>query len=449
MLSLFLDPILRAPLIGSMLMCFSAAFIGGVVFLRKQSLVGEALSHAAYPGVILGMLCAGISSFIPEESEGWVTLALMVGASLTAYAGLWVIHWMERTLRIRTDSALCFVLATFFGVGLTLASYLQFLFPGLYRKGQAYLYGQAATMTDVNIYIYGFFALISIVVLSVFAKELQTVIFSSEYAKSIGIPVKLIQNCIMLLLLLAVVIGIRSVGVVLMSAMLIAPASSARQFTNRFMPMLWLSGCFGMISAFLGVLFSDGISHHLSQLYPGARLSIPTGPMIVLVASSICLLALFFAPERGIIRRIIRIGRFRFRCLCENMLKAIWRHSPDQPMSWQAIAKTQPDDRLLLWMARTHLVRSGWLESAAQDQYQLTSDGKLRAARIVRLHRLWEVYLANYLGVGAERVHKNAEEMEHILNPELEKELTRLLKDPLEDPHHQKIPRNEGGLTLS
>jgi manganese/zinc/iron transport system permease protein len=88
----------------------------------------------------------------------------------------------------------------------------------------------------------------------------------------------------------------------------------------------------------------------------------------------------------------------------------------------------------------TRLARNGWVEKAKSGCYRLTIDGIHRAAYIIRLHRLWEVYLADYLGIGAERVHRSAEEMEHIITPEIETELTRLLKDPKIDPHHQPIP---------
>jgi manganese/zinc/iron transport system permease protein len=89
--------------------------------------------------------------------------------------------------------------------------------------------------------------------------------------------------------------------------------------------------------------------------------------------------------------------------------------------------------------------RQGWIKREKNDYYHLTKEGQQRAAKIVRLHRLWEVYLTNYLGMGGERVHRNAEDMEHILTPELERELTLLLKDPKQDPHQQPIPPREEG----
>jgi len=166
---------------------------------------------------------------------------------------------------------------------------------------------------------------------------------------------------------------------------------------------------------------------------------LPTGPMIVMVATVICILSLLFAPERGLVLRMIRIARFRYQCVCENILKAIWRISPTEEVSFQQIRRCLTDSKWYLRWILSRLQANGWILKKGES-FELTHDGELKAANIVRLHRLWEVYLADYLGVGAERVHRSAEEMEHIITPDLERELTLLLHDPKEDPHHQPIP---------
>lgn len=438
----FTDSVLRAPTIGCMLMCFAAALVGVIVFLKKQSLLGESLSHAAYPGVIIGVICAGVLS-LSEEEELSVAILIIIGAFLSTIAGLWAITFLERKLNVRSDSALCFVLSAFFGIGLTLASEVQFAYPSLYRQVQVYLYGQAATMTDIHILIYG---VLSVVVLSAvifFYKEIQTIAFDRDYARSLGINTKMIDTVVFILIVLAVVIGIRSVGVVLMSAMLIAPAAAARQYTNKLYVMFGLAGFFGLLSGFFGNYFSVELTEQLALKYPTARLSLPTGPMIVIVASAICLLSLMFAPKRGFLLRLARIAKFRYQCICENLLKAIWRFGVDKGVSFDNIEKYQSASPLYLRFVLMRLTLQGWVEHVSTGEYRLTPDGIYRAARIVRLHRLWEVYLVDYLGVGAERVHRSAEEMEHIITPELERELTLLLKDPKQDPHHQPIPPKE------
>jgi manganese/zinc/iron transport system permease protein len=326
---------------------------------------------------------------------------------------------------------------------LTLASRVQFAHPVLYRKVLGYLYGQAATMTDRHIWIYGTLSLFIAALVLFFYKEIQILTFDREYARTLGVKSRLVETSAFFLIVLAVVIGIRSVGVVLMSAMLIAPAVAARQFSNKLYKVFPLAGIFGLFSGFLGNYLSMEGSIYLADLYPDARLSLPTGPMIVLVASTICLIALFFAPERGLCLRLIRIARFRYRCLCENLLKAIWRHGPDMDMTFEAILNSQSISPFYLRWVLTQLTYNGWIIEPRSGVFRLTHDGQQWAAKIVRLHRLWEVYLADYLGVGAERVHRNAEEMEHIITPELEMELTLLLNDPKRDPHNKPIPPRE------
>lgn len=437
----FTDSVLRAPTIGCMLMCMAAALVGVIVFLKKQSLLGESLSHAAYPGVIIGVIIAGYFD-INENRELPIALLVMGGALFSSLLGMWSIGFLQNKLNVRSDSALCFILAAFFGVGLTLASQVQFAYSSLYRQVQVYLYGQAATMTDVHIFIYGILAFVILLVVIIFYKEIQGIAFDSEYIRSIGVNKRVVDTTVFLLIVLAVVIGIRSVGVVLMSAMLIAPAAAARQYSNKLYRIFALAALFGLISGFLGNYLSVEVSGWLVSKYPGLRLALPTGPMIVVVASLICLLSLMFAPKRGLLLRFVRIVRFRYQCMCENLLKAIWRFGPRNIVSFEQIAKHQSASSLYLRLVLYSLVNQGWIKNG-NGGYSLTPEGIHWASRIVRLHRLWEVYLVDYLGVGAERVHRSAEEMEHIINPELEAELTLILNDPKHDPHHQPIPSLE------
>ncbi len=438
----FTDPILRAPTIGCILMCLSAAWVGVIAYLRKQSLLGEALSHASYPGVILGAIVCSFL-FQEENSWHWVPLLGMLGAFAASLLALYAIHYLQRKQKVSVDAAMCFILSAFVGVGITMASHIQFTHSTLYKQSLSYLYGQAATMTDIHIALYGLLSLLVIASILFFYKEIKVLTFDRDYAASLGIRVDMLDSIIFILLALAIVVGIRSVGVVLMSAMLIAPAVVARQFTNRLLNMLFIAGAIGMISGFLGNVFSVELSHLFQILYPNERLALPTGPMIVLVATFFCLAALLLAPERGLIFRLIRIAFFRHRCIRENVIKTMWRIGKEQWILVKEVARYQTVSYFYLRHIFYRLEKQGWVEKRGR-RFRLTMDGLHRAAHIVRLHRLWEVYLAEYLGVGVERVHRSAEEMEHILTPELEAELTRLLKNPKKDPHDQPIPSSLG-----
>ncbi|SCA62421.1 Probable metal transport system membrane protein CPn_0347/CP_0413/CPj0347/CpB0354 [Chlamydiales bacterium SCGC AG-110-M15] len=420
-------------------MSLSAALVGVIVLLRKQSLLGESLSHAAYPGVILALLLHAI--LLPESgSEFCLTTFILFGAFISALLGLYSIRALEEHLNIRHDSAMCFVLAIFFGVGITMASRVQYTHTDLYTKVQSYLYGQAATMTMVHVYVYGFIAAIVILAVILLYKELQIVNFDRDFAISTGVRAKLIEAFAFFLIVLAITVGLRSVGVVLMSAMLIAPAAAARQYTNHLGMILFLAALIGLISGFFGVYSSVVLTDYFHIQYPGKYVSLPTGPMIVIVASSICFFSLLFAPERGLLLRFARRVMFRYKCLQENILKAIWKYQEKDGLNIKGINQFLNTYQTLLLFALKRLEMQGWLVKSQDGMYTLTKDGMHKAAHIVRLHRLWEVYLVNHLGFGVDRVHANAEEMEHIITPEIEARLTDLLHDPQHDPHFQPIP---------
>jgi manganese/zinc/iron transport system permease protein len=440
----FTDPVLQAPTIGSMLMCLSSALVGVIVFLRKRSLLGEALSHATYPGVVFGVLF--MAAFFPLSSD-LMALGILIGAFLSSLFGLWVIEQMERRFHVKNDAALCFVLSVFFGVGVLIASRIQFTHALWYKTVQIFLYGQAATMTDIHIFIYTLLALLLTVVLAILYRQIEMVIFDRDFSKTVGVAIRSIDSLLFVLLVLAIVIGIRSVGVVLMAGMLIAPAVAARSLSHRLWAVFLFAAAIGGLSGFLGNYLSIEIPKWGHRQGWDWNFSLPTGPMILLSASTVCLFSLLFAPKNGLVSRLLRILRFRKQCIEENLLKVLWRQGPDGKAAWMDIKKRQTlsciQMRVLLW----RLKRQGWIEESSTHILRLTKDGYVRATRIVRLHRLWEAYLV-FLGQGVEKVHRNAEEMEHIITPELEKELSELLGDPKQDPHAQPIPPEELTLDL-
>lgn len=423
----FTDPVLRAPTWGCMLMCLASSLMGVWVFLRKRSLLTESLSHAAYPGAVIGAAAWGL--LFPGMDQG-AFFAIMGGALLTSWLGLKAIEWLEWKGKVRPDAALCFVLAVFFGSGIAAGSAMQSSLPVWYRQVQLMLFGQSATMTDAHIAIYGILASAAALFLILTFRPLQASLFDRNFAASLGLPVSRLEKAVFWLLLLSLIVGIRSVGVILMSGMAIAPAVAARQYSDRLQTIFILAGIFGALSGLLGNILSVAISTS------GANLSLPTGPMIVLSGTAIALFSLLFAPKRGWCFRIARIFAFRFRCLRENILKGLWKKDA---LSFNALKEAHQIPRLMLRYALWSLRREGWILKM-DHSFFLTEDGRQKASSVVRLHRLWELYLTEALGFHVEKVHRTAEEMEHILTPEIEEKLTRLLSNPTLDPHQQPIP---------
>ena len=266
-------------LLGTALLGLASGIAGTFAVLRKESLIGDGLSHAALPGVVIAFLLTGI-----KDIE-----VLITGAALSSIAAAWLITITVENSKIKFDGALATILSAFFGLGMVLLTYLQ----SLNNAGQAglskFIFGQAATILARDVYITSAAALIIIVLTALFWKELKLISFDVEYAKTLQIPVTFTLILYRSLLIMTIIIGIQSVGAILISSLLIAPAVGARQWTNKLGTMCILAGFFGMVSAIGGTIWSTSVQ------------KLPTGPAIIVILSVIVLLSLIFAPNRGIL----------------------------------------------------------------------------------------------------------------------------------------------------
>ncbi len=428
-LDYFFDPVVRAPTLGCMLMCVAASLMGVVLMLQKRLLVGESISHAAYPGAIAGLIA--LAAFGPEYEE-WVFAAVLAGALGSSYLGMVFLNRLELRHKIKSDAALCLIVALFFGFGILLSSVVQASMPIWASQAYVLLFGQAATLTDEHIFVYGALAISCLFFLFMAYHPIQALLFDRGFANAIGIKSRTVERILFWLLLLSIIVGIRSVGVILMSGMLIAPAVAARQWSNRLLPMFAIAAAVGALSGFLGSVLSIELAIRTS-------ISLPSGPVIILTGACFAFLSLLLAPKRGLISRMARLAAFRVRCLEENILKGLWHNGE---MGYPQLKRRFPN---MLGYILFRLQGQGWIVRNSAG-ICLSADGRGRAAGIVRLHRLWEVYLTEQLGIGAHEVHAHAEEMEHILTPELEERLTHLLADPQQDPHDQPIPQRRPNL---
>ncbi len=430
----FTDPIFRAPTWGTLFMCISSSLMGVILFLKKKSLLAESLSHATYPGVVIAMM---LFTLLFPGKEEWLFIAIFIGAFFSSWLALQAIRFLQEKQRLHSDVVLCVVLSSFFGIGVLFTSWMQATIPAWKNQMQMLLFGQAATMTDLHIALYGSLAFLCVLFFVLCFYPIQAFSFDRSFAQIVGIRVSFFEKLFFSLVLLSLVLGIRSVGVVLMSGMVVAPAVAARQFTNRLGSMFLLAAFFGALSGFLGNVCSVFGSIALST--EDHRLTLPTGPMIVLVGGLIAVFSLAFAPKRGWVFRKMRIGSFSLKRLEENLLKMMWKRK-EQGIKRGQFTSQLGISTLSLSLVLFRLRSQGWVLKK-DSLYELTFDGRQRASFIVRLHRLWELYLTNLLKLESTKVHKTAEEMEHILTPDLEMRLTELLSNPIEDPHQQPIPK--------
>lgn len=267
------DPTLQIVTLGTTLLGIISGVLGTFAVLRRQSLLGDAISHSALPGIGVAFLMVGKEPF-------W----FIVGAALSGWVSTLAVLAITRRTRLSFDAALAGTLAVFFGFGLALMSYIKTHRSDAAQAGlDKYLFGQAATMLERDVWLIAGFGVMSLFVLVLLWKELKLVTFDPEYAATRGLPVKMLERLLMFLLVVAIVIGLQAVGVVLMSSLIVAPAIAARQWSNRFGPVILFAGFFGGLSGLMGTLLSDGLT--------GEKRSVPTGPTIVLCATIFVLLS--------------------------------------------------------------------------------------------------------------------------------------------------------------
>ena len=280
---LFFDYTFVTVALGSAIFGLLSGTLGVYEVLRKRSLIGDAISHAALPGICL--------AFMATNSKA--TSMLLFGALVSGWLAALSVLYIARYTKIKYDTSLGMVLSVFFGFGLVLLTYIQKT-PNANQAGlEKFLFGQAATLLSRDIQMMTGVAIIALVVVVLFWKEFKLLCFDVEYAASLGIPVKFLDAFLTGLVVISIVIGLQTVGVVLMSAMLISPAIAARQWTDRLAVMAMLSALFGASAGIGGTVISS------------MEERMPTGPVIIIAATCIVVFSLLAAPKRGWIWRIL------------------------------------------------------------------------------------------------------------------------------------------------
>ncbi|MDO5457579.1 MAG: metal ABC transporter permease [Atopococcus tabaci] len=282
LLSILTDHTFQIVALGTGILGLLSGVMGVFLTLRKQSLLGDALGHAALPGIVIAFL------LIQEKNM----LILLLGASLSGLLATALINWMTgRHSVIKQDSALALILSSFFGLGTALLSYSQQM-PNAAQAGlETFIFGQASGMLRQDVYLIIVISLLVLVLVAVFWKEFKLITFDADFARTLPGPYSFLNRLLSLLIVVTIVLGLESVGVVLISALLVNPAIAARQWSHQMKTVIVLSGFFGLFSGIIGTLISSAGSQ------------IPTGATIVVVATSITLFSILFAPRRGLIAR--------------------------------------------------------------------------------------------------------------------------------------------------
>ena len=266
---------------------------GGVIgvfpFLRKRTLVSNAISHATLPGIGLAFLMG-----ITLGGTGRNLMLLMAGAALTGALGILAVQWIKNYTRLAEDTAIGTVLSVFFGFGIVLLSHIQTLKGGSPAGLNSFLLGSAAALTAAEAQLIAFSTAGVITISIIFFKEFAVVAFDADFAAAQGWHTTRIDLIMTALLLAIVTIGLKTAGLILVIALVIIPPAAAWFWTMRYNRMIVLAGTIGGLSGWIGGT--------VSALVP----KVPTGAVIVLVAAAIFTLSLLLAPARGIIAWSIR-----------------------------------------------------------------------------------------------------------------------------------------------
>lgn len=266
-------------LLSTLILGIAAGIIGCFAYWKRQSLMSDALSHAALPGVAAGFLAVGVKS-LP---------AMIGGAAVSALLGAALIHWIRTSSRVKEDAAMGIVLSVFFGLGIMLVTFASRSASGNQSGLDSFIFGQAASMVKQDVWTMTALALLVILVAAAGYKEWKLFLFDGAFGQGLGLSGRWMNSLYMAVLVLVIVIGIQSVGVILMSALLIIPPVSARYWTHSFGRMVMLAGGLGGGAGMLGTL--------ISTMGKGW----PTGPFIVLVASGLFMVSLVFGYRKGLL----------------------------------------------------------------------------------------------------------------------------------------------------
>lgn len=276
---LIFDYTLRNVALGGMLLGIVAGVLGAFAVLRRQALLGDTLSHAALPGICI--------AFILTDSRA--PLVLLIGAGIAGWIGTLIFLRTVNATKLSEDTMLGVVLSVFFGIGILLLTFIQQQNNANQAGLDKYLFGQAASLIGSDVRMFAILGIAALALVYFFFKEFKLLSFDPEFAASLGLPVKRLDIMLTSLLVVAVMIGLQTVGVVLMAAMIIGPGTAARQWTDNLRTMLWLSGLFGGIAGVVGAVISVQASR------------LPTGPMIILALTVVVAISLFFAPKHGLV----------------------------------------------------------------------------------------------------------------------------------------------------
>ncbi|MBL8818177.1 MAG: metal ABC transporter permease [Planctomyces sp.] len=423
--------------VAGILCAVAAALPGNFLVLRRMSMLGDAVSHAILPGLAIAFFISNSRSSIP----------MLVGAVIAGLLTALFTEWIRGFGDVDEGASMGVVFTTLFAIGLilivqaadhvdldpscVLSGSIETIPEDLVSIGQFRIPRVVLMLSGV--------LMVNVVAVSVFYKEFQVSAFDAALGTTQGIPAWIMHYLLMVLVAVTAVASFESVGNILVVAMFVVPPSTARLLTDRLGRMILLSCVIAAVGAALGHISAIAVPPWL-----GFDRSVSTSGMMALTTGLLFVTALLFAPHQGVVPQFVRRQLLSLRILSEDLIALMYRmeeRSGNLAPSTDDLRTVLLSGRYVTQLLMRHHRMSGTVvRQTGSGRFQLTDKGRRQAAELVRSHRLWEQYLVSEAGVSTERIHQQAEKLEHFTGRDLRDRLDQQTATPTLDPHGRPIP---------
>lgn len=425
----------------------ACAVPGSFLVVRRSSMMADAVSHAVLPGIAAGFFLSGTRDPI------WMLLGA-TGAGLLVAVGS---GWLARTARMDTGAALGICFTGMFALGLLLIVRVA---DTVDLDPSCVLYG-AVELAPLDSVKLGWFnadvpraaiVLAIVAVLNALAgvvlwKQLKLSAFDGALAQTLGCRPRLMESIVLAMAAATCVAAFESVGSILVVAMMIIPAATARLWSDRLSGVILGALVIGAIGAVLGHWVATGLAPSLVE---GGRDASSAGS-IAATLGGIFALSMLVSPKRGVLVRLVHRWQLTLRIAREDALGLLWRLEEDQrgvtPNELRAVLRRATE--LPDWLARVAIggLRRGGRVKLGASGIELTQLGRSEGTALVRSHRLWEIYLSDRLALARDHVHPTAMQLEHITDAKLREQLASEESAArhgaaLSDPHGRAVPQD-------
>ncbi|MEM1327584.1 MAG: iron chelate uptake ABC transporter family permease subunit [Bacteroidota bacterium] len=405
-------PAFSRALLASSMVGVMCGILGCFIVLRNMALVGDAIAHAILPGVVFAFILVGndaVSFFI-----GSVIAALLMAVAIT---------WIQQKVNTKNDAAIGIVFTTMFAIGVIGISAIN-RNSGVHLDLKDFLFGNPLGVSNEDLYLTLGVLIYVIISIAIYYRYLFATTFQAVIAQTMGISPNVLHYFLMLMIAFAIVASLRTVGIILVVAMLITPAATALLLSKRLERVILISAASGLVSAVLG-------------LYIAVAFNTTPAPVMAVIAAFFYLLAVIFSPQKGLLIRSLRKRNLQLRIKQEDLLKQAYRLSIKEQLTKGKLQERLTINTSILNRQLAQVSSKGYFD---KNSFRLTHKGKIAAERLIRAHRLWETYQVEKMGLSEHQIHDEAERYEHLFSEELIDEVDNHLGYPTVDPHGSPIP---------